>query len=287
MALSKCNLIVTLLVAISFVSGCGGGSGGGEKDKPQSITIKYASRCVVDPIHIFPDLGPSTCMTEAIEGNSYTTDQGSIHLYGIASKAVDDGCPKPSSDYGICIPHAPRNYIVSWTNSRNQANGKGKVAFFFIGSEESPVKWNTYGSNAYDAKAIPLGMGSNDIHINTSNSGYEGNTTFRITRVVDVIPPKVQNVDPKPGGTYGFRIVVNFNEQLDPASLVGAINVFDQDASPIPGTSEFNAGTLEAIWQPESALKPAYSYTARISGVTDQAPNTMIEPYVWSFTTSP
>jgi len=91
-----------------------------------------------------------------------------------------------------------------------------------------------------DPKGVALEMGSNTIRISTLNSGLKGSANVIVTRVVDVTPLTVHHVDPEPGGTYGFRIVVFLSEQIDPASVAGAIEVFDKNAQPIPGTGVFN-----------------------------------------------
>ena len=282
---SKYVSIAILVVTVIIVSACGGSSG---SKKSQFVEISSALRCAIRPrsfIYI-----PDNCMLEKIGGGSYVTDQNTIHLRGISSAVEDDGCPEPTFELIICIPTFPYNYGMSWINSTNGASGNGDVAF--IGLLNDPVGWSTYDPAGVtigyaDPKGVPLEMGSNTIQINTGNSGLRGNAQSPITRVVDVTPPPVHSVDPEPGGTYGSRIVVYFSEQLDPASVVSAINVFDNNSQPVPGTSEFDPLKLKATWRPHSTLSPASSYTARISGVTDWAPNVMIDSYEWSFTTRP
>jgi hypothetical protein len=267
-----------LMVFAFSLTACGGGS----DEMSQFVNITSTSRCAIS----VPVGKPDNCMPENIDGGSYVTDQNTIHLSGTASAAEDDGCPEPVFFGPPCIPSHPP-YRVSWVNSSNAASGNAEVAFILLDAT-LPVSWRTYNPfNTAIGKGIPLEMGSNLIQVTTSNSGLKGNAEITITRVVDVTPPTVHHVVPEPGGTYSFAILVYFNEQLDPASVVSAINVFDNNTQPIPGTSEFNPLRLEAIWRPDSALSPASSYTARISGVTDWAPNVMIDPYEWSFTTRP
>jgi hypothetical protein len=273
------NFFLPLIV--SLTAACG--SGDSSDKKSQFVEITSASRCAIRQGAATPD----NCMSEKIEGGSYVTDQNAIHLRGISSAVEDDGCPEPTLGLGgpICFPTFPYNYGMGWINSTNGASGNGNVAFIRLPND--PVGWSTYDPKGVtigyaDPKGVPLEMGSNTIQINTGNSGLRGNAQITITRVVDVTPPTVHHID-----TYRSRIVVFFSEQLDPASIVSAINVFDINAQPIPGTSEFNPLKLEAIWRPQSNLSPASSYTARISGVTDWAPNVMIDPYEWSFTTRP
>ncbi len=272
--------IILLFLFTTALAACGGGS-----DKtPQVVEITSATRCTYSV-----GVGePNNCMPEKIEGGSYITDQNTIHLIGISSATEDDGCPEPTIFGPPCIPSFPFNYSVGWINSSNDANGRGDVAFTGRFLINDPVRWSTYNFFTVSiGKGIPLEMGSNLIRVTTWNSGLSGNAEITITRVVDVTPPTVHHVDPEPGGTYGFRILVYFSEQLDPASVVGAINVFDKNTQPIPGTSEFDPLKLIATWRPQSALSPDSSYTARVSFVTDWAPNVMINPYEWSFMTRP
>jgi hypothetical protein len=232
-------------------------------------------------------------MLEKIEGGSYVTDQNTIHLSGTSSDPEDTGCPEPTTfdeAFIPCLPVSPYNYQMSWTNSTNGASGNGQVKF--VGFSYSSVGWSTYDVTGVtigyaDPKGIPLEMGSNRVQVTTTNSGLNGNAEITITRVVDVTPPTVHSVDPEPGGTYGWRIVVYFSEQLDPASVITAISVVDDNAQSIAGTSEYDPLKLKVVWRPQSPLIRGSSYTARISGVTDWAPNVMIDTYEWSFTTRP
>jgi hypothetical protein len=282
----KLNKNIFLFLFIFSLVACGGSGSGGE-DKAQVVTIVSASRCAND----VPPGEPDNCMAEQILDGKYETDQIAIHLFGTSPPAEDDGCPDPVLTLGgpVCVPNYSLSYSVNWINKKSDVTGGGDPKFIGLQAEDFGfVRWRTYDFfNTAVNKGIPLEFGQNRIRITTTNSGLVGNAEITVTRVVDVTPPTVQYVDPEPGGTYGFRIVAYFDEQLDPASVIGAISVFDEDANPIAGTSEFDALRLEASWRPQSALSPASSYTARISGVTDWAPNTMITPYEWSFTTRP
>jgi len=280
------NFFLPLIV--SLTAACGSDS---SDEDSQYVEITAASRCALSVSGAGPN--PDNCMLEKIEGGSYVTDQNTIHLSGTSSDPEDTGCPEPTTfdeAFIPCFPISPYNYQMSWTNSTNGASGNGQVRFKccvynFVG-------WSTYDVTGVtigyaDPKGIPLEMGSNTIQVTATNSGLIGEAKITVTRVVDVTPPTVHSVEPEPGGTYTSRIVVYFSEQLDPASIVTALNVVDGNAQPVPGTSEFDPLKLKVVWRPQSALSPATSYTARISGVTDFAPNTMIDAYEWSFMTRP
>ena len=284
----KLSSNIYLFLCISLLAACGGGGG----NNNQWVEITGASRCAIGV-----EVGKSdNCMGEKIEGGSYVTDQNAIHLFGSSSVTEDDGCPEPTIFGPTCVPTFPYNYGVRWINSSNDASGIGEVAFLgvpgFLGFPNEPVRWTIYdptsvGLGYVDPKGVPLEMGSNTIRVTTTNSGLNGNAEITITRVVDVTPPTVHHVTPEPGGTYNSRVSVYFSEQLDPSSVVSAIIVFDENAQPLPGTIEFDPLKLVVIWRPQSPLIRGSSYTARISDVTDWAPNVMIDLYEWSFTTQP
>lgn len=289
MGTSRYFSIAVLISAVHVVSACGS-SGGGNDDVEQVVTVSKASRCAFE----VPAGQPDNCMVEEIPGETFVTDQVVIHLSGTAPEAEDDGCPDPGLTLGgpVCAPPPfPVAYGVGWMNESNGASGSGDVRFLI--APLGPVRWRTYGtldfSNSAIGKGIPLDFGPNRIRVTTSNSDLTGNGQVTITRVTDVTPPTVFRVLPEPGATSGSRnrITVYFEEQVDPASLVGAISVFDGMAQPVPGTTDYDPLRLQATWRPDTPLDSASTYSARIAGVTDWAPNVMLAPYDWSFTTRP
>jgi hypothetical protein len=281
--MSKLHKFVAVIVLFLYLVGCGGG-GSGSDEKEQFVSIILASPCRIR--RPGSQEAVDNCMPKEIEGSSYVTDQNTTHLSGTVSAPEIGNCPG-AGPFEICFTYTPPS--VQWMNLTNDASGNCDVPSF-----PEPlvnVSWDTYDfvgvTIGADPNGIPLELGLNTIQISASNFGSNGNATITITRVVDVTPPTVHHVDPEPGGTYGPRLVVlvYFSEQLDPASVVNAINVFDENAQPVPGTSEFDPTKLEVAWRPQSPLIRGSSYIARISGVTDWAPNVMIDPYEWSFTT--
>ena len=288
MATSRIFPVAALTAAITLVSGCGGGSSDRE-DKAQVVTITSASRCA----HSVQPGQPDNCLVEQIQGDKYETEQIIIHLSGTSSPAEADGCPEPELNLGgpICIPNYEPAYSIKWINTKNDANGFGDPEFIGLQSDGFGfVRWQTYDFfNTAIGKGIPLEIGPNLIRISTTNSGLIGIAEITVTRVVDVTPPTVFRVVPEPGETSGSRnrVTVYFEEQIDPASLVGAISVFDSMARAVPGTTEYDPLRLKVTWRPDTPLNSASAYIARVSGVTDWAPNVMLAPYEWSFTTRP
>lgn len=285
MAPSKLYPVTTLIASITLAAGCGGGSSD-RQDKAQVVTITSASLCA----HTVNQEKADNCLVEQIQEGKYETDQIVIHLSGTSPPAEDWGCPEPELTLGgpICVPNYESAYSVEWVNTKNDANGFGDPDFIGLQSDGFGfVSWRTYDFfNTTIGKGVPLEVGPNLIRITTTNSGFVGNAEITVTRIIDVIPPTLHSVVPEPDGT-GSRISVYFREQIDPASLVGAISVVDVSDQLVPGTTEYDAVRLKATWQPLSTLNPGSFYTARVSGITDWAPNTMIAPYEWSFTTPP
>ena len=289
MATSRYSWMAMAIFAAQLVSACGGG-GDDEDAVEQAITLGSASRCALEVTAGQPD----NCGIEAISGATYETDQVVIHLSGAAPEPEDYGCPEPGLTLGgpVCTPSVfTVSYSVSWVNETNGASGIGNVRF--VASLPGPVRWRTYGeadvSNTAIGKGVPLDVGPNRITVTTNNSGLTGRVQVTVTRVVDVTPPTVFRVEPEAGETDAVRnrITVYFDEQVDPASLVGAITVTDSMMQPVAGTIEYDALRLQAIWRPNTTLDSAATYSARVTGVTDWAPNTLLAPFDWSFTTRP
>ena len=290
--------ILILLQVVLIVSACSSG-GGDDEDNEQIVTVASASRCGVWPVSEVNDPVNATdnCRFEAIAGTTYETDQPVIHLFGTSPAAEEDGCPEPGLTLGgpVCTPTLfPIDYRLSWINESNGVSGTGDARLQQSGiAIFGPLRWRSYDSFDFNNTAIetgiPLNMGPNRIEVTTTNSGLIGSTQVTVTRVLDVTPPTVFRVDPEPDETRAFasRIEVYFDEQIDPASLVGAISVFDSMAQPVSGSVEYSALRLRATWRPDTDLDPASTYTARVTGITDLAPNVMLAPFEWSFTTRP
>jgi methionine-rich copper-binding protein CopC len=80
------------------------------------------------------------------------------------------------------------------------------------------------------------------------------------------------------------KIVVNFSEAVDPASLNAATFTLETPTTSLPGTIATVGGT--AVFTPDADLPVATLVTATLTtGVTDLAGNALALPVAWSFTT--
>jgi hypothetical protein len=127
-------------------------------------------------------------------------------------------------------------------------------------------------------------MGANTIRVSVEIQNHSGASNITIIRVADVTPPSVYSVEPEPDGTYYFRVVVSFTEQLDPESITNALQVFDSTGQPATGTTVYDPLKLSLTWRPAPVLSQGAVYTARLSDIADVAGNMMPSPYEWSFT---
>lgn len=281
-----------LAIAVVLLSACG--SSGSEDE--EEVLIGAAWRCalsVPDRVIGLPPQPPANCEAASISGASMQTDQRNIHLSGSSFEPKSDNCSTHSDPFVPCLPFVPGSYTVSWINETTNASGTASRGYGNIGTGfANVVNWNSYNATAValqnaDPKGIALQMGANTIRVTATNSGARGEAVVTINRVVDVTPPTVHSVVPEDGGTYTFVVEVRFSEQIDPASIVTALNVVDDLAQPVAGTSEYDPLKLKLTWRPNAALSPATTYTATLDGITDFAPNVMLNPYQWSFTTRP
>ncbi|MGW8194715.1 MAG: Ig-like domain-containing protein [Desulforhopalus sp.] len=283
--------VVGLFVLLAV--GCGGGGGDGQQ--PEAVNINSALRCSISMGGF--DLGmvpiPANCGVAGIAGGSFETDQSFIHLAGSSFGPESDNCSNPTLtlDAPICIPIFPGS-IVHWENLTNGVSGSGSSGYHEIGfwdpdwfifsTYPDGAGWSTR-NESYPA-GIPLEMGANSIRVSVDDADNSGINEITVVRVTDVTPPSVYEVDPEPGGTYYFRVLVYFTEQLDPSDVTNTLQVFDSNGTPTPGVTEYDPLKLNLVWRPAAPLSRGAAYTARLSGIADLAGYTMVNPYEWSFT---
>ena len=285
--------LVLLPALLAFIAaGCGGG--GEPQLGPVNITV--ASSCSVNVAWASPltlQKFPDNCSVWRIDDSNFETDQSVIHLSGSSFAPESNNCPPSSIGGPPCIPVFPGNN-VRWANSSNgvAASGVGGYAvpaslelaepgWYLVGTIDW-AGWSTQ-SDSYRT-GIQLQMGANSIRVSVEDADHIGSREITVTRVVDTTPPSVYGVDPAPDGTYYWRIVVYFAEQLDPERVAGSLEVFDSNGQPVAGTIVYDPLKLNLEWWPESSLTGGAAYSARLSNIADLAGNTMITPYEWSFT---
>ncbi len=285
-------LTVLLGSFVLLVGGCGGGGSDGQQ--PEAVNITSALRCSIGMGGF--DLGmvtiPANCGVASIDGDSFETDQSFIHLSGSSFGPESDNCSNPPL-IGVptCIPIFPGS-IVHWENLSNGASGSGSSGYHIIGfwdpdwfifsTYPDGAGWSTR-NDSYPA-GIPLEMGANSIRVSVDDADNSGIDEITVVRVTDVTPPSMYKVDPEPGGTYYFRVLVYFTEQLDPSDVTNTLQVVDSNGIPTPGVTEYDPLKLTLVWRPAAPLSRGASYTVRLSDIADLAGNTMINPYKWSFT---
>lgn len=107
------------------------------------------------------------------------------------------------------------------------------------------------------------------------------------TRATDLTPPTVISTDPinaATGVALDKKIVAFFSEAMNPLTITTTTFVLKQGVTAITGTVSY-AGT-SATFTPSANLASNKVYTATITtGSKDLAGNSIVNDYVWSFTT--
>ncbi len=109
--------------------------------------------------------------------------------------------------------------------------------------------------------------------------------TWSFTTASDTVPPTVTTQSPAPGATgvaVGSNVTATFNE----AVLSGAISfTLANGTTPVAATFSYNAANETVTLIPTLSLAFSTTYTATLSGATDQFGLAM-SPVSWSFTTA-
>jgi hypothetical protein len=106
------------------------------------------------------------------------------------------------------------------------------------------------------------------------------------TNFVNNVPPTVTGQTPAPGATqvpFNTAVAATFSKAVTSSSISFVLK--NAGGTAIPGTLSYNATNHTATLQPSANLAQAASFTATVSGATDQYGNVM-SPVTWSFTTA-
>lgn len=99
--------------------------------------------------------------------------------------------------------------------------------------------------------------------------------------------PEIESTNPanlQTGVPFDQVITATFKEVVDPLTVNGATYTISNGTSIIGGTVSYSGKT--ATFTPSSILLPNTTYTGKVTrGVKDLMGNTMLEDYVWTFTT--
>lgn len=168
-----------------------GGCGGGDEKNPGAVNITSALTCAISMGGT--DFGmlpiPVNCGVSKIEGDSFETDQSTIHLAGSSFGPVANNCSNPTIGDLPCLPIFPGSK-VQWENLSNGATGVGSSGYHVIGfldpdwfvfstAVQGSAGWSTYPSG------IPLDTGPNLIRVYVEDADRTGSKDITVIRVAD------------------------------------------------------------------------------------------------------
>jgi N,N-dimethylformamidase beta subunit-like, C-terminal/Domain of unknown function (DUF4082)/Bacterial Ig-like domain/Bacterial Ig domain len=163
------------------------------------------------------------------------------------------------------------------------------------------------GGYSYTTSGLAANVDNGDLHVPSSGSvsgngvfAYGGtqfpNGTYNAsnywvdvvfnTQFIDMVPPSVASTTPASnalGVPVGTTVTATFDRSVVAASI--QFTVTGPGNQPVPGTTSYNNTTFVASFQPTAPLAAGATYTATVSGATNQAGVAMTAPYTWSFTT--
>jgi methionine-rich copper-binding protein CopC len=119
-----------------------------------------------------------------------------------------------------------------------------------------------------------------------NNANYWVDAVFVTATPPDTTPPTVVSRSPGPGATGAgltTNVTATFSEPVDGASIVFELR--DGANAVVPSSVSYDGAARTVRLAPSSPLVPGATYTARLSGATDAAGNTMAGPDSWSFST--
>ncbi|MFO0891121.1 MAG: DUF4082 domain-containing protein [Isosphaeraceae bacterium] len=205
-----------------------------------------------------------------------------------AAETVTVANPPDASPPTLSIKNPPDGTrtggtVIPWAVASDSLGVTG-VQFLLNGSNFGPrittapyrMSWDTrtVADGTYTLTAIAYDAAGNQ-------------ATTSETVVVDNTAPSVASQAPAPGGTgvptSGTSLTVTLSEPIDVGSL--SLSLSDPNGVAYPGAISLDASGRVVTFAVGTQLLPDTTYTARLSGVTDQAGNPLPAPYSWSFRT--
>jgi len=239
--------------------------------------------------------GTITAGAKAIEGNPLASD----FVWKFTTAAAADRTP-PSVSFTIPANAAtgvPVNQKVSATFSAAMLPSSVTTETFTLKQGATPVagtvsyigKTGTFTPSSYLAinttYTATITTGAQDLAGNVAASNYVW--SFTTGAVVDTTAPTVTSTDPANGATnvaLNNKVAVAFSKAMDPLTITPINFTLKQGGAPITGTVTYAGFT--AIFSPADNLAAGTTYTATITtGVRDLGGNTLVDGFVWSFTT--
>ena len=111
--------------------------------------------------------------------------------------------------------------------------------------------------------------------------------SFTTGSAAAIVPPTVSSTDPvnaASGIPINQKIAATFSVAMDASTITTSTFTLLQGTTPVPGFVSYSG--ITAIFGPSSNLAPNTAYTVSITtGSKDLAGNSLVNNYVWSFTT--
>jgi hypothetical protein len=172
----------------------------------------------------------------------------------VASYYDPDGHYSVTADgFSSAVTNGPLTALASGASSGSSGNG-----LYLYGQDAFPT--NSYNSSNYWV----------DVVFTPVTTLPQVNTANPINNQTSVPPTSA--------------ISFTFNEAVQSSSI--GFTLTDPNGNSVPGTLSYNSSTDTATFTPTSALSNAATYTATVSGATDNNGDQMSAPYSWSFTTA-
>lgn len=210
-----------------------------------------------------------------ISANLFSDTSANVNLTPVIWSFVTQDLTPPISSASEVEGDYSRTLSV--TLSCDDANGSGCATIYYSLNGSAP-------GLIYTAP-LPLGEGSHQLRFYSVDNEANVSPELSINYRVDLTPPVVESLIPADGAVSvatNANIIVTFNEDIDPASLIeGTITLDNQ----INGTISYDQSTLTATFKPDTLLECNLSYNVSISGVADIAGNIMSSPHSTTFTT--
>jgi|GEM_PF-947586 len=102
-----------------------------------------------------------------------------------------------------------------------------------------------------------------------------------------VVAPTVTSTSPTSSdstASAGTTVSATFDKSIVASSVV--LTVQDTSGNQVEGTLSYNASTRTVVFAPSAPLAASTTYTATVSGATDESGNTMPSPFTWTFKTA-
>jgi Domain of unknown function (DUF4082)/Bacterial Ig-like domain/Bacterial Ig domain len=176
---------------------------------------------------------------------------------------------------------AGTTYVASYHSS----GGYAVSSFGLQGSvDNSPLHALASGSSG--GNGVFVYAGSSTFPTQTYNAGnYWVDVSFN-TIAQNTTPPTLTAQTPTPGATkvaFNTGATATFSKAVQQPTI--AFTLKDPSNATVPATLSYNATTRVATLQPNALLAQSTTFTATVSGATDNFGNVMT-PVSWTFTTS-